>query len=75
MKEDVLKFVSVRMIFLVGIDSTGYHLRFKHFPVATGMEEHRLNALDLLEEPSGFEKIYHTHISGGVSNVSFSFRV
>jgi 5-methyltetrahydrofolate--homocysteine methyltransferase len=60
---------------LVGIvSSTGYHLRFKHFPVATGMEEHRLNALDFLEEPSGFEKILHTLI-GGVSNVSFSFRV
>jgi cobalamin-dependent methionine synthase I len=27
-----------------------------------------------LEEPSGFAKIYRTHISGGVSNVSFSFR-
>jgi 5-methyltetrahydrofolate--homocysteine methyltransferase len=39
------------------------------FPVATGMEEHRLNAF--LEEQNGFVKIYHAHISGGVSNVSF----
>jgi 5-methyltetrahydrofolate--homocysteine methyltransferase len=32
---------------LVGIGfPPGYHLRFKYFPVATGMEEHRLNALD-----------------------------
>jgi cobalamin-dependent methionine synthase I len=38
------------------------------------MEEHRLNALDSLEEPNGFVKIYRTHISGGNSNVSFSFR-
>jgi 5-methyltetrahydrofolate--homocysteine methyltransferase len=40
------------------------------FPVATGMEEHRLNTLISLEEPSGSPKF--THISGGVSNVSFS---
>jgi hypothetical protein len=37
------------------------------------MEEHRLNALDFLEEPSGFEKIYRTHTL--VVVVTFRFRL
>lgn len=32
------------------------------FPVATGMEEHRLNALDFLEEQNGFVKTFRTRI-------------
>ncbi len=45
------------------------------FPVATGMEEHRRNAIDFIEATSWVkENLPHAHVSGGVSNVSFSFR-
>ena len=45
------------------------------FPVATGMEEHRLNALDFFRGTKWVrENLPHAHVSGGVSNVSFSFR-
>ncbi|MFV8369119.1 methionine synthase [Flavobacterium sp. LB2R40] len=45
------------------------------FPVATGMEEHRDNALDFFRGTKWVrENLPHAHISGGVSNVSFSFR-
>lgn len=45
------------------------------FPVATGMEEHRLNALDFFKGTKWVrDNLPHAHISGGVSNVSFSFR-
>ena len=45
------------------------------FPVATGMEEHKLNALDFFRATKWIrENLPHAHISGGVSNVSFSFR-
>ncbi len=45
------------------------------FPVATGMEEHRNNALDFFRATTWIrENLPHAHVSGGVSNVSFSFR-
>jgi 5-methyltetrahydrofolate--homocysteine methyltransferase len=45
------------------------------FPVATGMEEHRLNALDFFNATKWIkENLPYAKISGGVSNVSFSFR-
>ena len=45
------------------------------FPVATGMEEHRRNALDFIEATRWVrENLPHCSVSGGVSNVSFSFR-
>ena len=45
------------------------------FPVATGMEEHKLNALDFFRATKWIrENLPYAHISGGVSNVSFSFR-
>lgn len=45
------------------------------FPVATGMEEHRRNALDFIEATRWVrENLPHVSVSGGVSNVSFSFR-
>ena len=45
------------------------------FPVATGMDEHRLNALDFFRGTKWVrENLPHAHVSGGVSNVSFSFR-
>jgi 5-methyltetrahydrofolate--homocysteine methyltransferase len=45
------------------------------FPVATGMDEHRKNALDFFNATKWIkENLPHAHVSGGVSNVSFSFR-
>lgn len=45
------------------------------FPVATGMEEHRRNAVDFIEATRWVkENLPHCSVSGGVSNVSFSFR-
>ncbi|MFP2997203.1 methionine synthase [Spongiivirga sp. MCCC 1A20706] len=45
------------------------------FPVATGMEEHRKNALDFFNATKWIrENLPHANVSGGVSNVSFSFR-
>ena len=45
------------------------------FPVATGMDEHKRNALDFIEATAWVKKnLPHCSVSGGVSNVSFSFR-
>jgi 5-methyltetrahydrofolate--homocysteine methyltransferase len=45
------------------------------FPVATGMDEHKLNALDFFKATKWIrENLPHANVSGGVSNVSFSFR-
>lgn len=45
------------------------------FPVGTGMEEHRKNAIDFFRATKWIkENLPHAHVSGGVSNVSFSFR-
>lgn len=45
------------------------------FPVATGMEEHRNNALDFFRATKWIRtNLKGAHVSGGVSNVSFSFR-
>jgi 5-methyltetrahydrofolate--homocysteine methyltransferase len=45
------------------------------FPVATGMEEHKTNALDFFLATEWIrENLPYANVSGGVSNVSFSFR-
>lgn len=45
------------------------------FPVATGMEEHRNNAIDFFRATKWIRtNLPGAHVSGGVSNVSFSFR-
>ncbi|TMM56241.1 methionine synthase [Maribacter algarum] len=45
------------------------------FPVATGMDEHKLNALDFINATKWVrDNLPHCSVSGGVSNVSFSFR-
>ena len=45
------------------------------FPVATGMEEHRNNAVDFFRATKWIRtNLKGAHVSGGVSNVSFSFR-
>lgn len=45
------------------------------FPVATGMDEHKRNALDFFLATKWIrENLPYANVSGGVSNVSFSFR-
>ena len=45
------------------------------FPVATGIEEHNNNALDFFNATKWIRaNLAGAHVSGGVSNVSFSFR-
>jgi 5-methyltetrahydrofolate--homocysteine methyltransferase len=45
------------------------------FAVATGIEEHRRYALDFIEACIEIKKnCPHVHLSGGLSNLSFSFR-
>ena len=59
-----VKFVSEDIIFDLNI-----------FPVATGMDEHRRNALDFIEATKWVRSnLPNVSVSGGVSNVSFSFR-
>ncbi|WP_051686420.1 methionine synthase [Chryseobacterium hispalense] len=45
------------------------------FPVATGMDEHRRNAVDFIDATRWVrQNLPYASVSGGVSNVSFSFR-
>ncbi len=61
---DVVKFPPENIIFDPNI-----------FPVATGMDEHRQNALDFFRATKWIrENLPYANVSGGVSNVSFSFR-
>src|SRR6218665_1838911 len=61
---DVVKFPAEDIIFDPNI-----------FPVATGMDEHKLNALDFFRATKWIrENLPYANVSGGVSNVSFSFR-
>ncbi len=61
---DVVKFAPEDIIFDPNI-----------FPVATGMEEHRKNALDFFKATKWIRtNLPYASVSGGVSNVSFSFR-
>lgn len=61
---DVVKFPAQDIIFDPNI-----------FPVGTGIEEHRNNAVDFFRATRWIrENLPGAHVSGGVSNVSFSFR-
>ena len=61
---DIVNFPSEDIIFDLNI-----------FPVATGMDEHKLNAIDFIEATKWVRKnLPNVSVSGGVSNVSFSFR-
>jgi len=61
---DVVKFPKEDIIFDPNI-----------FPVATGIEEHNNNALDFFNATKWIRtNLPGAHVSGGVSNVSFSFR-
>ena len=45
------------------------------FAIATGIEEHNNYAVDFIDAARELKRRFpHSHISGGVSNVSFSFR-
>lgn len=45
------------------------------FPVATGIDEHKNYAIDFFNATKWIRtNLPHAHVSGGVSNVSFSFR-
>jgi len=45
------------------------------FPVATGMDEHKRNAIDFIDATRWVrQNLPNVSVSGGVSNVSFSFR-
>ena len=59
----------------VGFPSEDIIFDLNIFPVATGMEEHRRNALDFIDATKWVrENLPNVSVSGGVSNVSFSFR-
>ena len=61
---DVVKFPSEDIIFDLNI-----------FPVATGMDEHKRNAIDFIDATRWVrQNLPNVSVSGGVSNVSFSFR-
>jgi 5-methyltetrahydrofolate--homocysteine methyltransferase len=59
----------------VGFPASDIIFDLNIFPVGTGMEEHRQNALDFFRATTWVkENLPGAKISGGVSNVSFSFR-
>jgi 5-methyltetrahydrofolate--homocysteine methyltransferase len=59
----------------VGFPSEDIIFDLNIFPVATGMDEHRRNAIDFIEATRWVRKnLPNVSVSGGVSNVSFSFR-
>jgi len=61
---DIVRFPSEDIIFDLNI-----------FPVATGMDEHKKNAIDFIEATHWVrQNLSNVSVSGGVSNVSFSFR-
>ena len=59
----------------VGFPSEDIIFDLNIFPVATGMDEHKKNALDFIEATRWVKQnLPYVSVSGGVSNVSFSFR-
>jgi 5-methyltetrahydrofolate--homocysteine methyltransferase len=59
----------------VGFPATDIIFDLNIFPVATGIEEHKINAISFFEATKWVrQNLPHVHVSGGVSNVSFSFR-
>lgn len=59
----------------VGLPAEDLIFDLNIFPVATGMDEHKRNAIDFIEATRWVRKnLPHCSVSGGVSNVSFSFR-
>ena len=59
----------------VGFASEDIIFDLNVFPVATGMDEHKKNATDFIEATHWVrQNLPNANVSGGVSNVSFSFR-
>ena len=59
----------------VGVDPADIIFDPNIFAIATGIEEHASYGLDFIEATRAIKKLLpHSMISGGVSNVSFSFR-
>ncbi|MDR1877443.1 MAG: methionine synthase [Flavobacteriaceae bacterium] len=59
----------------LGVSPSNIIFDLNIFPVGTGMQEHRRNALDFFEGTRWVkENLPGCLVSGGVSNVSFSFR-
>ena len=59
----------------VGFASEDIIFDLNIFPVATGMDEHKRNALDFIEATKWVrQNLPNVSVSGGVSNISFSFR-
>ncbi len=59
----------------LGFDPANIIFDLNIFPIATGMEEHRINATSFLEATRILRAAFPgVSISGGVSNISFSFR-
>ncbi|MEX0609064.1 MAG: methionine synthase [Balneolaceae bacterium] len=58
-----------------GFDPADIILDPNIFPVATGMDEHKLNAMDFFKAAKWIRELLPgAHVIGGVSNISFSFR-
>lgn len=63
------------LVNVVGFNSQDIIFDPNIFPVATGMDEHRKNALDFFHATQWIKQnLTGAKVSGGVSNVSFSFR-
>jgi 5-methyltetrahydrofolate--homocysteine methyltransferase len=63
------------LVDIVGFDPTDIIFDPNVFPVATGLEEHRINAISFFEATKVIKKtLLGCKVSGGISNVSFSFR-
>src|SRR5437764_128516 len=64
-----------KLLIADGTDSTDIVFDPNIFAVATGIDEHRRYALDFIEAAREIRRrCSDTHISGGLSNLSFSFR-
>jgi 5-methyltetrahydrofolate--homocysteine methyltransferase len=64
-----------RLLLADGTDANDIVFDPNIFAVATGIDEHRRYALDFIEAASEIRRrCPGTHISGGLSNLSFSFR-
>lgn len=66
---------SYKLLKSIGIPDCDMIFDLNVFPVATGIEEHNINAISFIESCKLIkEKMPNILISGGISNLSFSFR-
>ena len=64
-----------KLLVAAGTDPTDIIFDPNVFAVATGIDEHRRYALDFIEATSEIRaRCPGVHVSGGLSNLSFSFR-